>query len=157
MANVKPIPEGYITVTQSLVFRDTPKAIEFYKKAFGAKERSRMPGPDGRIMHAEITIGNSNIMLNDEVMGNRSAESMGGSPVSFYVYVENVDAAVQKAVAAGATLAMPVSEMFWGDRFGQVQDPFGYKWSIATHVRDLTPDQMMKGQEEFFKQMAAAR
>ena len=116
-----------------------------------------MPGPDGRIMHAEITIGNSNIMLNDEVMGNRSAESMGGSPVSFYVYVENVDAAVQKAVAAGATLAMPVSEMFWGDRFGQVQDPFGYKWSIATHVRDLTPDQMMKGQEEFFKQMAAAR
>jgi len=157
MASVKAVPVGYTTVTPSIAFRDAAKAIEFYKKAFGAKERERHLDPDGKIMHAEITIGNSIVMLSDEVMGLRSAESLGNSPVSFYVYIENVDAACQKAVAAGAKQPNPVADMFWGDRVGQVVDPFGYKWTIASHVKDLTPEQMKKGQEDWLKQMAGAR
>ncbi len=157
MATVKPIPEGYTTVTPSIVLRDAAKAIEFYKKAFGAQERLRMPGPDGKIMHAEIMIGNSFVMLSEEMMGGRSVESMGGSPVAFYLYFEDVDAALKKAVAAGAKETMPASDMFWGDRFGQVEDPFGLKWSIATHKHDYTPEQIKKGQEEWMKQMAAAK
>jgi PhnB protein len=157
MATVKPIPEGYTTVTPSIIVRDAAKAIEFYKKAFGAVEKMRMPGPDGKIMHAEITIGNSHVMFSEEMMGGKSAESLGGCPVSFYLYFENTDAAIKKAIAAGAKETMPAQDMFWGDRFGQVEDPFGIKWSIATHIKDLTHDQMKKGQEEWMKQMAAAR
>jgi uncharacterized glyoxalase superfamily protein PhnB len=157
MAKVDPIPKGYTTVTPSLVFRDAPKAIEFYKKAFGAQERMQSKGPDGKIMHAEIQIGSAIVMLSDEVMGQRSAETIGATPVSFYLYFEDADAAYKKAVAAGAKPMMPVTDMFWGDRMGHVTDPFGYGWNIASHVKDLTPEEMKKGQEEFMKQMAGAR
>jgi PhnB protein len=157
MAKVNPIPQGYTTLTTSLIFRDTPKAIEFYKRAFGAQERMISKGPDGKVMHAEIQIGNSIVMLMDEVMGMRSAETLGASPVSFYLYFDDADAAHKKAVAAGAKEMMPVTEMFWGDRMGHVADPFGYTWNVASHVKDVSPEEMKKGQEEFMKQMAAAR
>jgi uncharacterized glyoxalase superfamily protein PhnB len=156
MAKVKAIPEGYSTVTPSLIMKDAAKAIDFYKSAFGAKERLRMPGPDGRIMHAEISIGNSIVMLGEEMMGSKSAETLGASPIGFYVYVEDVDAAFKKAVSAGAKETMPIEDMFWGDRVGQVQDPYGYKWMVATHKRELTPEEIKKGQEEWMKQMAGA-
>jgi PhnB protein len=157
MAHVKAIPQGYTTVTPSIIVRDASKAIEFYKKAFDAKENSRMLGPDNRVMHAEITIGSSFLMLAEEMPGmNKAVETMGGSPVSFYLYFEDADKAYEKAVAAGAKGVMPVAEMFWGDRFGQVEDPFGIKWSVATHVKDLTPEQMKKGMDEWMKQMAGA-
>ena len=156
MANVKAIPEGYTTVTAALTFRDADKAIDFYKRALGATERGRSVGPDGKIMHAEVKIGTSIIMLNDEMMGCQSAETAGASPVTFYLYVEDADAAFQKAVSEGGKPLMPVSEMFWGDRIGQIQDPFGYRWSVATHVKDLTPDEIKRGQDEFMKQMGAA-
>jgi len=157
MANVKPIPQGYTTVTPSITLNDTPKAIEFYKKAFGATERSRVPGPDGKIVHAEIQIGNAIIMMNDECMGQRSPKSFGGSPASFYLYFEDADAAFKKAIAAGGKQLMPVTDMFWGDRMGHFEDPFGYTWNVATHVKDMTPEEMKKGQEEFMKQMAGAK
>ena len=158
MPSVNPIPKGYTTVTPSLVFKDGSKAIDYYKKAFGATERSRALGPDGKIMHAEIQIGSSIVMLSDELMGQRSPESIGGSPVSFYLYFDDADAAYKKAIAAGgAKEIMPVSEMFWGDRMGALKDPFGYTWNVASHVKDVTPEEMKKGQEEFMKQMAGAR
>jgi len=156
MTPVRPIPEGFTTVTASLTLRDAAQAIEFYKKAFGAVERGRSLGPGGKIMHAEIGIGSAIVMLADEIMGTRSPQTIGGSPVAFYMYVEDVDAAFAKATGGGAKPTMPVTEMFWGDRFGQVEDPYGYKWSIATRVRDLTPEQIKKGQEEWMKSMAAA-
>jgi len=156
MANVKAIPTGYTTITPSMTVKDAPKVIEFYKKAFGATERMRMPGPDGKIMHAEIQIGNSIIMMNDEVMGSRSAQTVGGSPISFYVYVEDADAAFKKAIAAGAKQQYPLTDMFWGDRMGTLEDPFGHKWTIAQHIKDVSPEAMKKGQEEFMKQMAGA-
>jgi len=154
---VQPIPAGYSVVTPYLAVRGAAQAIEFYKKAFGATERMRMPGPDGKIMHAEIQIGNAFIMMNDECMGQRSAKSLGGSPVSFYLYFEDADATFKKAIAAGGKELMPVTDMFWGDRMGNLEDPFGYTWTVATHVKDLTPEQMKKGQEEFMKQMAGAK
>jgi len=157
MTNVKPIPPGYTTATPSITLDDTSKAIEFYKKALGATERMRMLGPDGKIMHAEIQIGNSFIMLNDECKGQRSARSIGASPVSFYLYVEKADAAFQKAVSAGGKQVMPVTDMFWGDRMGSFEDPFGIHWTIATHVKDVTPEEMKRGQEEFMKETAGAK
>jgi len=131
-----PIPEGYSTLTPMFIFKDGRKAIEFYKKAFGAEERYAMPGPDGKgIMHAELRIGNSVFMLGEESehCPGKSAETIGSSPISFYVYVGNVDEAFKVAVEAGAKVSMEVEEMFWGDRVGMVQDPFGYSWSLATH------------------------
>ena len=157
MASVKPIPPGYTTVTPSITFSDTPKAIEFYKKALGATERSRIPGPDGKIMHAEIQVGNSIIMMNDEVMGQRSAKSIGGTPISFYLYVEDTDAAFKKALAAGGKEVAPITDMFWGDRMGAFEDPFGIHWTIATRVKEVSRDEMVRGQEEFMKQMAGAK
>lgn len=148
------IPEGYTTITPSITFSDAPKAIEFYKKAFGASERMRMPGPDGKIMHAEIQIGTSRVMLQDEVMGHRSATSMGGSPVDFYVYIDDCDAAIKKAIAAGAKEMYPIQDMFWGDRMGSVEDPFGHRWTLATHIKDVSEEEMRRGQDEFMKQMA---
>jgi uncharacterized glyoxalase superfamily protein PhnB len=156
MATVKAVPEGYSTVTPSLIQRDCSKAIEFYKKALGAVERMRMPGPDGKIMHAELQIGSSIVMMNDEMMGSKSAESLGGSPISFYLYVENCDSALQKAIAAGGKEKMPAADMFWGDRIAQFEDPYGYRWMLATHTKDLTPDEIKKGQDEWMKQMAGA-
>ena len=142
MASTKPIPDGFTTVTPSLVMKDCNKAIEFYKKALGAQELMRMPGPDGKIMHAEIKVGNSHVMMNDEIMGSKSPETLGGSPVSFYLYVEDCDSSHKKAVAAGCKEIMAPADMFWGDRMGGVADPFGYKWSIRTKVEDLTNDEL---------------
>jgi len=157
MTPVKPIPEGYATVTPSLIFKDTNRAIEFYKNAFGAQVRMNMPGPDGKIMHAEIQIGSSIVFLADEMMGNRSAETLGAAPVGFYVYVENADQAFQKAIRAGAKEKYAVMDMFWGDRMGALEDPFGYQWTLATHTKDLSPDEMKRAQDEWFKQLATAR
>lgn len=143
---VKPIPEGYHTATPYLIVRDAARAIEFYKKAFGAIELLRFPSPDGKIMHAEIRIGDSPIMLADEVpeMGARGPESLGGSPVSILLYVEDVDALFSQAVAAGAKVQRPVKDQFYGDRSGGVTDPFGHVWYIATHKEDVSPEEMRK-------------
>ena len=140
----KPIPEGFHTLTPHLVVVDAAAAIEFYKRAFGGKERMRMPGPGGKLMHAEIQIGDSIFMLNDEFpeMGARSPISLGGSPVTLMLYVPNVDQSFAQAVSAGATAVMPVADQFWGDRYGMVKDPFGHQWAIATHKEDLTPAQI---------------
>ena len=155
---VNPIPQGYHTVTPSLVVREGAKALEFYQRAFGAEEKARMLGPDGGIMHAEFRIGDSTIMLNDEMpeMGARSPQAYGGTPVKFYVYVENVDAAWKRAVDAGAKPIMPLQDMFWGDRTGCLEDPFGHSWNLAQHVADPTPEEMRKGQEEFFSHFQTA-
>ena len=146
MANVKPVTDGYHTVTPHLVVRDAAKAIEFYKKAFGAKEAFRMPGPDGKLMHAEIQIGDSMVMLSDEFpeYGSKSPQALGGSPVNILLYVENADKVFQQAVAAGATVTMPLADQFWGDRYGKLADPFGHQWSVATHIEDVAPEEMAK-------------
>ena len=149
---VNPIPQGYHTVTPSLVVQNGAKALEFYRKAFGAEETLRMPGPGGSIMHAEFRIGDSVIMLMDEMpnMGSsKSPKALGGTPVGFYVYVDDVDTAWKRAVDAGAKQVMPLQDMFWGDRTGCVEDPFGHKWNLAQHVGDPTPEEIQKGQEEF--------
>jgi PhnB protein len=146
ISKVKPIPEGYHTATPYLIVKDASRAIDFYKKAFGATELARMPGPGGKIGHAEIKIGNSPIMLADEVpgMGFRSPESLGGSPISILLYVEDVDAVFSEAVAAGAKVQRPVADQFYGDRTGGITDPFGHVWYIATHKEDLSPEEMKK-------------
>ena len=143
---VKPIPEGYHTATPYLIVKDAARAIEFYKKAFGATELMRMPGPGGKIGHAEIKIGDSPIMLADEVpgMGFRSPESLGGSPISILLYVEDVDVVFSEALAAGAKVQRPVADQFYGDRTGGVTDPFGHVWYIATHKEDISPEEMKK-------------
>lgn len=152
---VKPIPEGYRTITPTFVFKDAKKAIEFYKKAFGATERYLMPGPNGKgVMHAELMIGDSIVMMGEENPDTKckSAETFGGSPISLYVYVKDPDAAFKKAVDAGATPGMKVQDMFWGDRMGTVTDPFGYRWSLAAHTKDLSPQEIEKGAKEFCAQ-----
>jgi PhnB protein len=140
----KPIPEGYHTLTPYLAVDNANEAIEFYKRAFGAKERMRMPGPNGTIGHAELEIGDSLVMLSDPFPQSsvRPPKELGGPSGSVFMYVEDVDAAVKQAVDAGATVTMEVSDQFWGDRFGTVSDPFGHVWSIATHVEDLTPEEI---------------
>lgn len=142
----KPIPDGYHTATPYLIVKGAAKAIEFYKKAFGATESMRMAQADGRIGHAEIKIGDSPIMLADESpeMGARSPQSLGGSPVSIMLYVEDVDTTFGQAVAAGAKVQRPVADQFYGDRTGGVEDPFGHVWYIATHVEDMSPNEMRK-------------
>ena len=144
LSNVKAIPEGYHTVTPYLTLRDAAQAMEFYKSAFGARETFRMNTPEGKIGHAELTIGDSIVMLSDENPqgGCASPSSLKGTTVTLFLYVEDVDATFQQAVKAGATVLMPVTDMFWGDRHGQLADPFGHRWSIATHKEDLTPDQV---------------
>jgi PhnB protein len=151
----KPIPEGYHTVTPYLAVEDATQAIEFYQRAFGATERSRMPGPDGKIAHAEIQIGDSIIMTSDPFPQStiKPPKQIDGTSVSIFLYVEDVDSVVQDAVDAGGTITMPVEDMFWGDRFGQVQDPFGHVWQIATHVEDVAPDEMAKRAEEAMASM----
>ncbi len=161
MAKVDPVPKGYHTITPGLTVKDAKGAMEFYKKAFGAEEKDVCFGPDGKsIMHAELKIGDSMIMLNDEFpqMGCLGPKSIGGTPVSLFLYVDNVDSWFERATKAGATVTMPVSDMFWGDRFGQLEDPYGHKWGIATHIADLTKEEMEKGQKEWeAKQMALAK
>ena len=141
---VKPIPEGYRTVTPYLAVDDAAEAIEYYKKAFGAKERVRMETPDEKIGHAELEIGDSLVMLSDPIpeATTRTPKELGGTSASVFLYVEDVDAVVKRAVDAGATVTMEVANQFWGDRFGSVQDPFGHSWSIATHVEDVPPEEM---------------
>ena len=139
----KPIPEGY-HITPYLAVDDAAEAIEYYKKVFGAKERSRMDAPDGRIGHAELEIGDSLLMLADAFpqFAPRPPSELGGTSASIFMYVEDVDAVVKKAVDAGGTTTMEVADQFWGDRFGSVKDPFGHVWSIATHVEDVPPEEM---------------
>ena len=140
----KPIPDGYHTATPYLIISNAAKAIEFYKEAFGATECMRLQTPDGKLMHAEVKIGDSPIMLCDECpeWNALSPQTIGGTTVSIVLYVEDVDAVVNRAVAAGAKLLMPVADQFWGDRMGTVVDPFGHKWSVATHKEDVTPEEI---------------
>jgi PhnB protein len=149
------VPRGYHTVTPSIVVAGATKAIDFYKKALGAEEVMRFPGPGGTIMHAEIRVGDSVVMLADEMpeQGGRSPKSYGGTPVSFFVYKDNVDAAWKRAVDAGAKEIMPLQDMFWGDRTGCLEDPFGHRWWLAQHVQDLTPEEIQRNAEVFFSQM----
>jgi len=158
MAKAKhPVPEGHHTITPQLTLDNAAQAIEWYKKALGAQEVSRSTGPDGKIMHAEVRIGDSPIMLNDESpeWGNLSPLSTSGAGFTIHLYVDKVDDVFNQAVTAGATTKMPVMDMFWGDRYGQVKDPFGYTWSVATHVADLSPEEMEKGAKEAMAAMAA--
>lgn len=152
---VKPIPEGYHTITPYLTVRNAAKAIEFYKQAFGAQSRGVMTGPDGKVMHAELKIGDSVIMLADEFpdFGSLSPESVGASSSGLHIYVINVDKAFERAVKAGAQVEMPVMDTFWGDRYGKLKDPFGHKWSIATHVKDMSADEMKHGMDEAMAKM----
>lgn len=146
---VKPIPEGYHSVTPYLVVDGAADAIEFYKKIFGAIETVRMPGPDGRIGHAEVTIGDSHVMLADEnpEMGYKGPKAFGGSAISLLVYLPDVDKTVDRAVAAGAKLKRPVEDQFYGDRMGTIEDPFGHVWNVATHIEDVSPEEMKKRME----------
>jgi len=154
MSTVKAIPDGMHSVTPHLICTGAADAIEFYKKAFNAVEMMRMPTPQGKIMHACVRIGDSNVMLVDEMpeCGAMSPKSLKGSPVTIHLAVDNVDALVAQAVAAGAKVTMPVSDMFWGDRYGQIEDPFGHRWSIATHIRDMTADEMKAAAAKFMAQ-----
>jgi PhnB protein len=155
-AKVPAIPPGYHTVTPYLVVSDAAKAIDFYKQAFGATELARMGAPGGKIGHAELKLGDSIIMLSDELMGNRSPQSFGGSPVSIFLYVENVDSTFDQATHAGAKSDMPPADMFWGDRFGKLTDPFGHSWSLATHIEDVAPEEMEKRARAAMSQMSQA-
>ena len=154
-----PIPEGFHTVTPSIVCRDAAKAIEFYKTALGAEERMRMNSPDGKVMHSELRIGNSVIFVTDEFpdMGTgcamKSPQTLGASTASLNIYVEDVDTAFATAVSHGVKVTMPVSDMFWGDRFGSFTDPFGHTWSISTHKEDLTQHEIEERAQSFFASM----
>ena len=153
---VKPVPDGYHTITPYLVVNDAAGAIEFYQKAFGAKEYARMPGPTGKVMHAELKIGDSMLMLSDEMPQSdaKAPSSIGGTSCSVFLYVEDVDALFKQATAAGAKTIMPPMDMFWGDRFGKLTDPFGHSWGMATHKEDLTPEEVDRRGKEAMAQMA---
>jgi PhnB protein len=161
MAKAKsPIPDGYHTVTPQLTLDNAAQAIDWYKKALSAEEVSRAVGPDGKIMHAEIRIGNSRIMVNDPMMGAKGPKALGGSPASLWVYVEDCDKLFNQAVSAGAKILPGMGQLqdqFWGDRSGSFSDPQGYQWTIATHKEDLTPQEMKQRQDEFMKQFATQR
>ena len=155
--SVQPIPAGLENLIPHLVCDSCADALKFYQKAFGAEDVQAMPGPDGRIMHASMRIGKSQVFLADdfpEYCGGQaqSPKALKGTPVTIHQYVENCDAAVKRAEEAGATVLMPPMDMFWGDRYGVVTDPFGHKWSFATHIKDLTPDEMQAGMKEAFAQ-----
>jgi PhnB protein len=157
---VNPIPAGFHTVTPSLIVRGADQAIDFYKRAFGAQEISRMAGPDGKkIMHAELKIGDSYIFLGDEhpEMGTRSPQTLGGVSGGLNLNLENVDNAFKRAVDAGATVRMQVSDMFWGDRYGKIVDPFGYEWGLATHIEDVSHEEMARRSVQAMKQFAKAQ
>jgi PhnB protein len=155
---VRPVPAGYRTVTAYLTVNDGARALEFYQRAFGARETERIPGPGGKIMHAEMRIGDSIVMLSDEFPGLSSCKApttLGGTTGSLFLYVPDVDAAFKQAVAAGCTVIMPLTNMFWGDRFGKLQDPFGNQWSLATHKEDVSPAEMGKRARDAMARMAA--
>ena len=150
MAKVKPVPDGMHTVTPHLVCAGAADAIEFYKKAFNAVEEGRLQGPDGKIMHAMIRIEGSAVMLVDEMpqWGALGPKALKGSPVTIHLYVQDVDAFVQRAVDSGAKITMPLADMFWGDRYCKLEDPFGHHWSVATHVRDLTREEIRQAMQK---------
>lgn len=149
-SHVKAIPDGMHTVTPHLICDGATDAIEFYKKAFNAVELGRVPGPQGKLLHALIRIGDSTVMLVDEFpdWGSIGPKSLKGSPVTIHLYTQDVDALFKQAVAAGAKVAMPVEDMFWGDRYGKLEDPFGHHWSIATHVRDVKPEELKEAAQK---------
>ncbi len=156
-SSVRPIPEGYHSITPSLTCRDAARAIDFYKRVFGATERGRMDGPGGKVMHAELIIGDSTVFVADEFPGLSAAPASTSTPaVYFYLYVENVDSLFNRAVAAGCQVNTPVETMFWGDRYGKVTDPFGHQWGLATHVEDVTPEEMARRSAEFTAKMSKA-
>jgi PhnB protein len=153
----KPIPEGYHSLTPYLAVEDAAQAIEYYKKAFGAKERMRMHAPDGKIGHAELEIGDAMVMVSDPFpqSSTRPPKELGGTSASVFMYVEDVDATVKQAVDEGATVTMEVADQFWGDRFGSITDPFGHVWSIATHVEDVPPEEMAERAKEAMAAMSS--
>lgn len=155
---VKPIPDGFHTVTPYLTVNDAARAIDFYKRAFGAQETVRMPGPPGKIGHAELKIGDSTVMLADEMPGSgcRSPQALGGSTVNIFLYVKDVDSAFTQAVNAGAKADSQPADMFWGDRFGRLTDPFGHSWSMATHKEDVAPEEMKKRMSAMVQKTKAA-
>lgn len=157
-AKAQAVPKGYHSVTPSLVVAGAAEAIDFYKKGLGAEELMRFQGPDGKIMHAEIQIGDSIVMLNDEMpdQGVRGPKAIGGSSTSLFIYKENVDAAWKRALDAGGKAIQPLADQFWGDRGGCFEDPFGHRWWLSQHIEDLTPDQIRKRADEFFSQMQPA-
>jgi PhnB protein len=160
MAKAKsPVPQGLHTVTPHLILDDAATAIDWYKRGFGADEIGRSAGPDGKIMHAEIRIGNSHLYVNDAMGGGKGPKALGGSPIGLWLYVEDADALFNRAVSAGATVAPgPMGQMqdqFWGDRCGTLIDPAGFQWTIATRKEDLTPDELNRRADEFFKQFAS--
>jgi PhnB protein len=153
---VRPIPEGYHSITPQLTCRDAVRAIDFYKSVLGAKELMRMASPDGKVMHAELQLGDSRFMVNDEFPGMAMAPDPSAvHSSSLFVYTEDVDALFKGAVEAGARMDMPLDNMFWGDRYGKFTDPFGHQWGVATHVEDVAPEEMQRRSEEMTKKMAA--
>ena len=150
----KPIPDGYHTMTPQLTLDKAAESIEWYKKAFGAEEIGRSLGPDGKVMHAELKIGNSRFMVNDVMPGYKGPKAFGGSPASLWLYVDDCDAVFNRAVAAGGKIQMAMADQFWGDRGGCLADPEGYTWWVATRKEDLTPTEMNDRAQAFFKQMA---
>jgi PhnB protein len=156
--SVKPIPEGYNTLSIHLAVDDASKAIDYYKQAFGAKERMRMDAPDGKIGHAELEIGDSLVMLSDPFPQSsvRPPKEVGGTSASVFMYVDDVDAVVKRAVEAGARVEMEVADQFWGDRFGTITDPFGHVWSVATHVEDVSPEDMADRAKEAMAAMSSS-
>jgi PhnB protein len=159
MPKVNPVPEDMHSVTPHLVCAGAAEAIEFYKKAFGAVEAARLPGPGGKLMHAMIRIGDSPVMLVDEMpeWGALGPKALNGSPVTIHLYVENADATFERAVKAGAKVTMPLADQFWGDRYGKLVDPFGHHWSIATHVRDVSMEEAQQAMKAMQKQQADMR
>jgi len=155
-AKVKPVPEGFSTVTPHLNVRDAARALDFYKRAFGAIETVRMPGPGGAILHAEFKIGDSYLFLAEEMpdWGSKSPQTLNGTATAICLYVGDADAVFNQAVSAGAKVVMPLADQFWGDRYGKLADPFGHEWAVATHLEDLTPEEMKKRQEVAMAQMA---
>jgi uncharacterized glyoxalase superfamily protein PhnB len=151
-------PPGYHSVTPAIIVRGAARAIDFYKRAFGAEEISRMKAPDGSVAHAEIRIGDSVIMLGDENpdWGTSAPETLKGVTGSLHIYVDDADAAFNRAVKAGATVSAPMEDAFWGDRYGKITDPFGHQWGIATRTRELSPEEMQKAGEEWMANAAAA-
>ncbi|KOF54487.1 glyoxalase [Achromobacter sp. DMS1] len=155
----RPIPEGMHTLTPHLVCEGAAAAIDFYKTAFNAEQLSLLPGPDGKVMHAMLRIGDSALMLSDDFpsCGSLGPKALKGSPVTLHLYVENVDAAIKQAVDAGAQVTMPATDMFWGDRYGQVVDPCGHRWSLATHKQDLSPEEIREGMARMCAEMGNAK
>jgi PhnB protein len=153
----KPVPEGYQTMTPQLALDDAAQTMDWYVKALGATEVSRFTGPDGKIMHAELAIGNSRFIVNDAMQGQKGPKSYGGSPASWWLYVDNCDALFDRATTAGATVQVPLQDQFWGDRAGAISDPAGYTWWIASRKEDLTPQELQERADEMLKQPQPTR